>query len=168
MPGEPKLFQPLEDAIRKVFISSVFNHEVNDLKRDLLSLTARMGGMGITKPTEECIVANANSMYVSRPLVRLVMQQEFELCPQELMDQIKRLRANVDRENERRCDTKLRGIMGSRLVAAGLKLALKACSEKGAELGHSEAQLRACHRSSQGRVYGRRLHKVWLAFAQTC
>ena len=132
MPGEPKLFQPLEDAIRKVFIPSVFNHEVNDLERDLLSLPARMGGMGITKPTEECMVANANSIYVSRPLVRLVMRQEFELCPQELMDQIKRLRANVDRENERRCDTKLRGIMGSSLVAAGLKLALKACSEKGA------------------------------------
>ena len=54
MPGNAELFQPLEDVIRQVFIPALLRREVNDLERDLLSLPARLGGMGITKPTEEC------------------------------------------------------------------------------------------------------------------
>jgi hypothetical protein len=75
MPGNPLLFQPLEDTIRKVFLPALLRREVNDLERDLLSLPARMGGMGIVKPTEECLISHANSVYVSAPLVRLVERQ---------------------------------------------------------------------------------------------
>ena len=130
MPGVPALFQPLEDAIRQVLIPSLLRREVNDLERDLLSLPARMGGMGITKPTDECLIANTNSQYVSAPLVRLVKRQEFELEPSELLAQIKSLRSDVDKENEKRNSGKLELILDA--APADLKLALKACSEKGA------------------------------------
>src|SRR4051794_19037568 len=65
--------------IRSVFISALFRRDVNDLERDLLSLPARMGGMGICKPTEECLTAHSNSTYVSTPLVRLIQRQELRL-----------------------------------------------------------------------------------------
>jgi hypothetical protein len=99
------------------------------MERDLLSLPARMGGLGITKPTDECLIANTNSMYVSAPLVRLVKRQEFELEPSELLAQIKSLRVDVDKENEKRNKDKLDQIL--EVAPSELKNALKACSEKG-------------------------------------
>ena len=50
MPGNPALFEPLEDTIRTVFLPVLLRREVNDLERDLISLPARMGGMGVVKP----------------------------------------------------------------------------------------------------------------------
>ena len=43
---------PLDDTIRQVFIPKLLRREVNDFERDLLSLPARLGGMGIMNPTE--------------------------------------------------------------------------------------------------------------------
>jgi hypothetical protein len=83
MPGNPELFMRSKMPFRQVLIPSLLHREVNDLERDLLS-SWRMGGMGITKPTEECLNANSNSVYVSTPLVRLVKRQEFELDPSDL------------------------------------------------------------------------------------
>jgi len=130
MPGSPQLFQPLEDTIRTVFIPALLRRDVNDLERDLLSLPARMGGMGICKPTEECIVSHTNSVYVCAPLVRLVQRQEFAFEPADLFDEVKGLRCEVDKENESRNRAKLELILEN--APPELKLALKAASEKGA------------------------------------
>ena len=77
MPGTSDLFQPLEQTIRADFIRALLKREVNDLERDMLSLPARMGGMGIYKPAEECLISNINSEYISAPLVRLIQRQTF-------------------------------------------------------------------------------------------
>ena len=77
MPGNALL----EDAIRMLFIPALLRREVNDLERDLISLPARLGGMGICKPTDECLISHSNSLYVSAPLVRLVQRQEFGFEP---------------------------------------------------------------------------------------
>jgi len=130
MPGTPALFQPLEDTIRMVFIPALLRREVNDLERDLISLPARMGGLGISKPTEECLISHTNSVYVSAPLVRLVQRQELEFDPVELSDEVKKLRYDVDKENEVRNKAKLDVILEN--APPELKLALKAASEKGA------------------------------------
>ena len=129
MPGNAQWFEPLEDAIRKIFIPKVFQREVNDLERDLLSLPARLGGMGITKPTEECLIANTNSIYVSMPLVKLVQRQEFELEPSDLLEKIKGLRTIVDRENERRCTQKLETILGSVYATKEMHVAMHCVPE---------------------------------------
>jgi hypothetical protein len=76
------------------------------------------------------LIANTKSVYVSAPLVRLVKRQEFELEPSELSSQIKSLRNDVDNENEKRNKHKLDEILEH--APADLKLALRACSEKGA------------------------------------
>ena len=75
MPVETDLFQPLEDVIRAEFIPTLLKRDINDLERELLSFPVRMGGMGISKPTEQCQVAHFNSMYVSTPLVKLITRQ---------------------------------------------------------------------------------------------
>ena len=132
MPGKAEWFQPLEDTIRQVFIPKLLKRDVNNLERDLLSLPARMGGMGITKPTELNIIASTNSIYISEPLVRLIKRQEFALDPNDLLDRIKILRNVVDKANEDGNLRKLDMILGSELATPALKIALKACSEKGA------------------------------------
>ena len=132
MPTNASWFQPLEDAIRMIFLPKLINRDLNDLERDLLSLPARLGGMGITKPTEECLIASTNSIFISMPLVRLVQRQEFELDPTALLDKVRDLRKVVDRENDARNQAKLETILSSEHASKELKVALKACSQKGA------------------------------------
>src|SRR6185437_1154750 len=94
-----------------VFIPALLRREVNDRERDLLSLPARMGGMGILKPIDDCLVCHNNSVYVSEPLVRLVQRQEFEFDPTELSDEVKKLRYDVDSANDERHKEKLEQIL---------------------------------------------------------
>ena len=89
MPRTSPLFQPLEDAIRKVLIPALLRRDVTDLERDILGLPARFGGLGLYKPTEECQLAHDNSLLISLPLVRLISRQEAELDPKAIMDETK-------------------------------------------------------------------------------
>ena len=132
MPGRSEWFQPLEDTIRQVFIPKLLKRDVNNFERDLLSLPARMGGMGITKPTELNIIAGTNSIYISKPLVRLIKRQEFALDPNDLLNRVKLLRNVVDKTIEDGNLRKLDLLLGSDLATPAIKTALKACSEKGA------------------------------------
>ena len=88
--------------------------------------------MGITKPTDESHIANANSIFASMPLVKLVQRQEFELDPVEMQEKIRELRRTVDRGNDTRNAERLDSILGSDFITAEMKIALKACKEKGA------------------------------------
>jgi hypothetical protein len=130
MPGVSHLFQPLEHTIRHDFIRSLLKRDVNDLERDMLSLPARMGGMGIYKPVDECQISSANSPYISAPLVRLIQRQAFDFDPRELAEEMKALRKDVDRESDARSKAKLDAILLH--APQELKLAVQAASEKGA------------------------------------
>ena len=49
------LLEPLEEAMRKVFLPNVMGRNaVNDTERDLLALPARLGGIGVTNPCKKC------------------------------------------------------------------------------------------------------------------
>ena len=89
-----------------------------------------MGGMGISKPTEECLISNTNSAYISAPLVRLIQRQVFDFDPRELADEMKILRADVDKESDSRFKAKLAVVLEH--APAELKQAVTAASEKGA------------------------------------
>ena len=54
MPDAHDLFQPLEDVIRRNFIKAITRKDVNDLDRKMLSLPARLGGLGICNPVDAC------------------------------------------------------------------------------------------------------------------
>ena len=62
--------------------------------------------------------------------MRLVKRQEFGLEPFDLLEQIKSLRSDVDKLNDTRNSDKLKAVL--EVAPIDLKLALKACSEKGA------------------------------------
>jgi hypothetical protein len=130
MPDTSEFFRPLEETIRTDFIRALFKREVNDLERDMLSLPARLGGMGIYKPNEECLISNTNSEYISSPLVRLIKRQVFEFDPRELSDEMKGLRADVDKISDERFKAKLKVILDH--APAELKHAVRAASDKGA------------------------------------
>jgi hypothetical protein len=130
MPEVSHLFQPLEDSIRYQFIRSLLKREVNDRERDMISLPARMGGLGIYKPMEECLISSTNSAYISAPLVRLIQRQMFDFDPLELTDEMKALRADVDKESDARSKARLEMVLTD--APPELKLAVRAASEKGA------------------------------------
>jgi Reverse transcriptase (RNA-dependent DNA polymerase) len=130
MPDNSDLFQPLEDSIRNDFIRALFKRDINDLERDMLSLPARMGGMGLFKPTEECLISSTNSICISAPLVRLIQRQIFELDPRELAEETKKLMIDVDRESDVRFKTKRETVLTC--APDELKQAVTAASEKGA------------------------------------
>jgi hypothetical protein len=89
-----------------------------------------MGGMGIYKPTEECLISNTNSTFISSPLVRLIQRQVFDFDPRELSDEMKRLRADIDKESDERFKAKLTAILDH--APEELKQAVRAASDKGA------------------------------------
>ncbi len=70
---------------------------------------------------------------MSAPLVRLVKRQEFELDPTGLLAQIKSLRVDVDKENEKRNKDKLDVILDA--APADLKFALRLVLRKGLQAG---------------------------------
>ena len=78
------------------FLPALLRREVSDFERELLSLPARMGGMGIYIPTEECGNAFRSSTIVSEPLVRLVLSQESKFNPSEIADEVLILRKQLD------------------------------------------------------------------------
>jgi len=78
MPEISPLFVRLEDVIRLSFLPALLRRPVNELEREVLSLPARMGGLGISLPHTNCISAHANSMKVSAPLIRLIARQELD------------------------------------------------------------------------------------------
>jgi hypothetical protein len=132
MPGISALLQPLEDAIRLTLIPTLLRRSVTDLERDLLSLPARFGGMGIGKPTDDCKFAHQYSEHVSTPLVRLIMRQAVDLDPAELLGEIKQLRREVDKRSDERHKAKLAQILESPDLSPTLAQAIRNSSEKGA------------------------------------
>ena len=59
-------------------------------------LPARLGGLGIANPVDTAHKSHINSMFVSEPIVKLILHQESELDPRELLDEIKMLCFIVD------------------------------------------------------------------------
>ena len=91
---------------------------------------ARMEGLGIGKPTEECMVAHANSLHVCAPLIRFIKRQEYEFDQNELSQEVKGLRIEVDTEADKRFKSKLESILDH--APTDVKRAVQAASEKGA------------------------------------
>ena len=56
------LMIPLENTIRSILLPALLNgYSCSDMERNLFSLPAKFGGLGIFKPRERCLVEYANS-----------------------------------------------------------------------------------------------------------
>ena len=74
VPGIAMLFQTLEDVIRTKFIPCLTGRAPpNDLERNLLSLSPRLGGLGIPNPTTTSDAEYTASRSVCKPLYDLIL-----------------------------------------------------------------------------------------------
>jgi hypothetical protein len=130
MPNIAPELQPLEEEIRTTFLPALLRREVSNFERELLSLPARMGGMGIYIPTEECQHAFRSSTIVSEPLVRLVLSQEAKFDPFGIADEVFILRQQLECDLDVLHREKFDKLNSTGSVEA--KRALKLGREKGA------------------------------------
>ena len=92
MSGIKHLFEPLELVIRDSLLPILFNQQgFTDLERELMSLPAKHGGLGIFNPVEICDQEYSNSINATKPIVSAIHQQkvlldndEFTKCTSEI------------------------------------------------------------------------------------
>ena len=73
IPSIDSLLQPLEDAIRHVFLPALIGRQsFSDEERELFALPARLGGLGIAIPTKCAQRQFSSSSKLSDPLVSLI------------------------------------------------------------------------------------------------
>jgi len=130
VPGLSALLRPLEDAIRLVFLPALLRRHLSDKEREIFSLPARFGGMGITNPAENCENAHKCSLLLSEPLVDLVLRQESSFDPADLNDETTTLKKQLDCDREDACKAKFEGLYTR--VNPMLQVSLKVAREKGA------------------------------------
>ena len=75
LPDLEDLLAPLERAIADVLIPSNTGHYCTQGERDLLALPERMGGMGLTNPSQEAASENVASGNISGPLSQQIKSQ---------------------------------------------------------------------------------------------
>ena len=78
------LFEPLELVIRDTLLPILFNQQgFTDLERDILSLPAKHGGLGMFNPTKICDQEYSNSVKATKPIVTAILQQKVLLSSEE-------------------------------------------------------------------------------------
>ena len=79
LPDIQDLLEPLENAISKVFIPVITKHRSSQLDRDILALSVRLGGLGITNPCLEASFEQSSSVKVTTPLVQQIVAQSHQM-----------------------------------------------------------------------------------------
>ena len=93
----------------------------------MLALPARLGGLGILNPIESYPISHENSKFISAPLVNLILHQEPDFDPREILDEVKMLRYIVDTKAQEIGKINLQDVLGKSTPV--LKFAVQAASE---------------------------------------
>ena len=78
LPDLEDLLALLEQAIADVLIPSITGHYCKQDERELLALPVRMGGMGLTNPSQEAASEYVASANISGPLAQQIKSQVHE------------------------------------------------------------------------------------------
>ena len=78
MPDIENVLQLLERAISDVLIPSLIGRNCSEAERDLVALPVRMGGLGLTNPSDSANAEYSASIRVSAPLVSKIETQSHE------------------------------------------------------------------------------------------
>ena len=127
LPDIQDLLQPLENAITKVFLPALTEHDCTPLEREILALPVRKGGLGVTNPCQQADLEYAASTKVTAPLVEQIQLQAHEL-PDE--SRIQKLKQMVRKEKNDAINEKAEVI--NRSASQRVKRMLEFASEKGA------------------------------------
>ena len=81
IPWSPELFHPLDDVVSLRFLPAVTGRQAfGSVERELLSLPARLGGLGIVVPSIHLSSFYALSQQIAAPLIDQLLQQS-PSCP---------------------------------------------------------------------------------------
>ena len=123
------LLQPLEDTLRQKFIPSLTGRPPpNDMERQLLALPARLGGIGLTDPTNTNSEHSA-SYNVSHPLISHIMQGQYTY-PSIVKEEQRTAKAVNNRSRHRQLKEDASNLFNS--LPSSLQKAMTLAQEKGA------------------------------------
>ena len=91
LPDIQDLLQPLENAIVKVFLQAITEHECTQLEREILALPVRKGGLEVTNPCQEADVEYVASTKITAPLVEQIQTQRYELLDDSRIQSLKQI-----------------------------------------------------------------------------
>ena len=100
VPNCASLFQPLEDLMKTEFLPQLTGRALTDLERDLLSLPAREGGLGLSNPVETATTSFQDSHQITHELTLKIKAQD--QCPSECkVKEAKKQAVQAKRRRER-------------------------------------------------------------------
>jgi len=100
VPNAGEHLAELERAIRHTFIPALLGRPVSDDDRELLSIPARFGGLGISNPCTLAPLALGFSQALSLPLVKLILFQADDFNPTELRSDQENIKLEQDARRE--------------------------------------------------------------------
>ena len=124
------LMQPLENVIRQKFLPALLGREVNDQERELFSLPAKHGGLGIANPCIQCDRQSSNSEQLTMPLVALIIAQERTLNARGMSNTQSKIRKSQLKKKELSYSKSLEAIKET--ATRELKIAIEHACEQGA------------------------------------
>ena len=121
---------PLKEVIRCKFLPAITGQSVfDDNPRNLMRLTARLGGLGVIDPSQKGSIYYENSKSITTPLVNVIID-EARVCPSEST------KAQINAKNQLRNSRRLHEkVVGSEIIvklSPNLQRPIEISSEKGA------------------------------------
>ena len=130
MPNLTSLFKPLEDTIRLHFLPAVLRRPVNDLEREILSLPARFGGLGVFDPCNICVGAHSDSKLLTEPLVQFILNQQSDFVPGDLSADVANIRTKLETDREEHYKDQFKQLFDH--APASMQACMNVAREKGA------------------------------------
>ena len=121
------LLQPLEDAIKNIFLQALVDHECSQFERSILALPVRKGGLGLVSPCNEAQLEYSMSKKVTAPLVKQIQSQLHEL-PDD--SEVQLLKQAAQKEKRDFLNEKAKSLTES--ASPKMKRMIELASEKGA------------------------------------
>ena len=124
--------------LRKQFAKILFlGRAVSDDERELLSVPARFGGLGIFNPCTLAPIAHNFSRDLCSPLMKLILRQADEFDPNTLREEQDNIKAKQDLDRDQAWTTKMADL--TKRFPKETQKAIQQAMQKGVELGDREA-----------------------------
>ena len=129
VPNTADLMQPLEDAIRHLFIPALIGRQINDEERRIFALPCRMGGMGISNPVARALSDFETSDRITSVMAALIVNQSTQYNTS-TQQQLKEKRSISRREKWQKQNDDLDDL--KEVLTASQQRSLSLAGEKGA------------------------------------
>ena len=130
IPWSPELFHPLDDVVSFRFLPAVTGRQAfGSVERELLSLPARLGGLGIVVPSIHLSSFYALSQKIAAPLIDKLLQQS-PSCPLTIYDEMYQSKREVGASRRNDLITFARSF--PERLSPSLRCSFEAASERGA------------------------------------